>query len=460
MAQVSVDQRFSGLAETADFQMIDVRIPETESPNRYPSFLRILRARSYKIPVTCAGVAPGPASADDILRQAQQIILIADDHVSDAAPSVLIPLAPSNKEVAFVSGRRSFTLISAPSDKAHLEISGDRVVAHASSMIAVTISYRIILYASRPRPGPQELDISIDALASAGASIELRDVTGNVVLSRLTKPRPAVGTPVRTRHQDSWVIDALFDKDFYLSGFPKGTAVPDPVSHFLSKAGSKAAIQPHGSRCALSGDAPRRCRSRNEPVRTLLCRRKAGRQNLAKLGTGADGGVYRAHAEAVSPGPFFEEFDPTIGIGRRRRAKVLTYYLPQFTPLTSMTSIGGRALLSGGTFLVVCRASRHVQPRIPRDLGCYSLAEGDTMRRQIDMARAAGVFGFCFYHYWFDGQRVLETPMERFLEDPTLDFPFCLMWANENWTRTWDGSDKEIILQQTYRTEDVHCVCR
>ena len=96
----------------------------------------------------------------------------------------------------------------------------------------------------------------------------------------------------------------------------------------------------------------------------------------------------------------------------------------------------------------------HIQPRIPRDLGCYDLVEGDVMRRQIDMARAAGLFGFCFYHYWFDGARVLEKPIERFLADPTLDFPFCIMWANENWTRTWDGSEKEIILGQTYRRED------
>jgi lipopolysaccharide biosynthesis protein len=66
------------------------------------------------------------------------------------------------------------------------------------------------------------------------------------------------------------------------------------------------------------------------------------------------------------------------------------------------------------------------------------------------MARSAGLSGFCFYHYSFVGQRVLETPVEQLLNDPTLDFPFCLIWANENWTRTWDGSNQDIILRQTY----------
>ncbi|OYX27214.1 MAG: hypothetical protein B7Z10_00890 [Rhodobacterales bacterium 32-66-7] len=96
------------------------------------------------------------------------------------------------------------------------------------------------------------------------------------------------------------------------------------------------------------------------------------------------------------------------------------------------------------------RFAGHIQPRIPRDLGFYDLSEGDAFRRQIDMAKAAGLEGFCFYHYAFAGKRVLETPMERFLADPTLDFQFCLMWANENWTRTWDGAENEVILRQTY----------
>ena len=96
----------------------------------------------------------------------------------------------------------------------------------------------------------------------------------------------------------------------------------------------------------------------------------------------------------------------------------------------------------------------HYQPRIPRDLGHYTLEGTDTLRRQIAMARQAGLSGFVPYFYWFNGSRLLERPLETFLADPTLDFPFCLMWANENWTRRWDGSDHEVLISQDYRPED------
>jgi lipopolysaccharide biosynthesis protein len=99
------------------------------------------------------------------------------------------------------------------------------------------------------------------------------------------------------------------------------------------------------------------------------------------------------------------------------------------------------------------RFDGHLQPKIPRDLGCYSLDEGQTMRRQFELARAAGIHGFCFYHYWFDGKRVMEKPVERLLADKTLDIPFSIMWANENWSRTWDGADSEILLKQSYAAD-------
>ena len=70
------------------------------------------------------------------------------------------------------------------------------------------------------------------------------------------------------------------------------------------------------------------------------------------------------------------------------------------------------------------------------------------------MARAAGVFGFVFYFYWFNGQRLLEQPLQRFLDDPSIDIPFSLMWANENWTRRWDGAESEVLISQDYRPDD------
>ena len=70
------------------------------------------------------------------------------------------------------------------------------------------------------------------------------------------------------------------------------------------------------------------------------------------------------------------------------------------------------------------------------------------MRRQVALARGAGLGGFVHYFYWFNGHRLLEKPMEAMLADRGVDFPFCLMWANENWTRRWDGGDKDVLIAQ------------
>ena len=75
------------------------------------------------------------------------------------------------------------------------------------------------------------------------------------------------------------------------------------------------------------------------------------------------------------------------------------------------------------------------------------------MREQAEMARNYGVYGFCFYYYWFSGRRILERPLDNFLKSD-IDMPFCLCWANENWTRTWDGDTKSVLLEQKYAEDD------
>ena len=263
--------------------------------------------------------------------------------------------------------------------------------------------------------------------------------------------------PLRTmRHPDSWKIDNLFDANFYLAGFAPGERPTDPASHYLSE-GWKQGRHPtpwFSTEHYLAMNPDVTSAGMNGFLHYCVSGHSEGRK-LVIVGREAQADIYAAHAFAVEPGPHFEEFDPTIGVGRRKRAKVLAFYLPQFHPVEVNDRQWGtgftewRQLPRG-----IPRFEGHIQPRIPRDQGFYSLAEGDAMRRQIEMAQAAGLYGFCFYHYWFDGKRELETPMERLLADPTLDFPFCLIWANENWTRTWDGSEKEVILAQRYREED------
>ena len=81
----------------------------------------------------------------------------------------------------------------------------------------------------------------------------------------------------------------------------------------------------------------------------------------------------------------------------------------------------------------------------------YCLLDDGVMEAQADLAKKYGVYGFCYYHYWFaHGKKLLEKPIERMLKNPGIDIPFCLCWANENWTRLWDGGNHEVIVTQDY----------
>ncbi len=96
----------------------------------------------------------------------------------------------------------------------------------------------------------------------------------------------------------------------------------------------------------------------------------------------------------------------------------------------------------------------HYQPHLPADLGFYDLRVRETRVAQAELARKYGVSGFCYYHYWFHGRQVLNRPFEEVLRLGEPDFPFCLCWANENWTRRWDGGDETILLEQKFSLAD------
>lgn len=132
-------------------------------------------------------------------------------------------------------------------------------------------------------------------------------------------------------------------------------------------------------------------------------------------------------------------------------AKIIAMYFPQFHAISENNLWWGEGFTDWSNVKTsIPQYKGHYQPRVPLGGLYYDQSSLETLRAQVVQAKKFRIYGFCHYHYWFDGKQLLETPTNLMLQNPDIDFPFCLSWANETWSRRWDGRDSHILIQQTH----------
>lgn len=135
----------------------------------------------------------------------------------------------------------------------------------------------------------------------------------------------------------------------------------------------------------------------------------------------------------------------------KKDTKIIAFHLPQFHSFPENDMWWGKGFTEWtNTKKAKKLYSNHNQPREPLNDNYYNLLNYNSMKSQMELAKEYNVYGFCYYHYWFNGKLLMEGPLEKLLEDDGEKLNYCFCWANEPWTRTWEGKDKEVLMPQVY----------
>ncbi len=182
------------------------------------------------------------------------------------------------------------------------------------------------------------------------------------------------------------------------------------------------------------------------------------------LATACTGRLYRLHLSTDSVQDYrgFEELQDYSDKIEEKDVQVLSYYLPQFHPTPENDEWHGKGFTEWTKVRAATPLFRgHWQQHIPHtDMGYYLLDSPEILKKQAELMRCAGITGMIFYHYWFTGKLILESPAQMLLAEQDIEMPFCFCWANENWTKRWDGNDDEVLLAQEYSAEDAEAFIR